>query len=133
MGMYTEIYVNVDLKKDTPKDIISVLQKICSFESLGEEYPYRWSYLFGDGSYYTPNTQVASVTYDSFSKRWSLLGKGDIKNYGGEIEKFFRWIAPYVDNEFEDVFMGYWRYEEDVLPTLVLLKEDGTLEYKDAK
>lgn len=29
MGMYTEIYVNVDLKRDTPEEVIHVLKAMC--------------------------------------------------------------------------------------------------------
>ena len=92
MGMYTEIYINVDLKRETPDDVISVLKAMCSFDSEAEclaDKPPRWSYLFNSGSYYTPNTSCASLTWDETSNSYSLLGKGDIKNYGSEIFGFW--------------------------------------------
>jgi hypothetical protein len=29
MGMYTEIYVNVDLKQETPDEVLNVLKAMC--------------------------------------------------------------------------------------------------------
>jgi hypothetical protein len=73
-------------------------------------------------SYYTPSTCCHSLTCDSTTKSWSLLGKGDIKNYAGEIQKFFEWIIPYVDGCPGD-FIGYSRHEENRKPTLFFLPE----------
>lgn len=119
--MYTEIYINVDLKKDTPDDVIEVLKALCGIH-MGL-YPSKWGGLFYSGSYYTPNTYCHSLTFDTISNQWSLLGKGDIKNYNMEIEEFFEWIMPYVDGYPGD-FIGYSRYEEDQKPTLMFLPED---------
>jgi hypothetical protein len=120
--MYTEIYVNVDLKTETPPEIIEVLKAICGDgdESALEGKPGRWCMLFNSGSYYTPNTSCKNLTYDKIGNRWSLLGKGDIKNYEREIEQFFEWLSPWIDAE-EGDFIGYTRYEEISTPTLVLL------------
>ena len=118
MGMYTEIYVNADLKEETPDSVVEVLKAMCEFNRDAKclaDRPERWSRLFGNGSYYTPNTQCAKLTFDSIAKNYSLLGKGDIKDYGGEIEAFFEFIKPWCDGG----FIGYYRYEEDRAPTLV--------------
>jgi hypothetical protein len=127
MGMYTEIYVNVDLKKETPEDVINVLKAMCGMEDSDEKvlepYPDRWNGLFYSGSYYTPNTRCHSLTYDNISNQWSLLGKGDIKNYEQEIQQFFEWIIPHVEGYSGD-FIGYHRYEEQRVPTLVFLPDD---------
>jgi hypothetical protein len=128
MGMYTEIYVNVNLKKETPDDVIKVLKAMCRMlpdQECSEvliDYPDRWSCLFSNMSYYTPSTNCSFLEFDGITQRWSLLGKGDIKNYEGEIEKFFEWIIPYVDGYSED-FIGYSRYEECLKPTLIFLPE----------
>jgi hypothetical protein len=118
MGMYTEIYVNVDLKKETPYEVICVLKAICEKDFKPKhlnDYPDRWGALFCSGSYYTPNTSCANLTFDNISGQYSLLGKGDIKNYDGEIEAFFTFIKPWC----EEGFIGYYRYEENREPTLV--------------
>ena len=128
MGMYTETYVNVDLKEQTPSDVISALKAICGgdFDNpLLATFPPRWSLLFGNGSYYTPLTCVGKLTFDEIRGAWSLIGKGDIKNYGGEIEQFFEWIDPWVDAK-EGEFIGYHRHEENLLPTLVTKKPEPT-------
>ena len=134
MGMYTEIYVNVDLKKETPDDVIQVLKAMVGHLSNEEEYevlkdyPSRWSCLFSDMSYYTPRTHCRYLHFDTISNQWSLLGKGDIKNRTNEIEQFFEWITPWVDGYPGD-FIGYKRYEECRKPTLYFLPdgedEDG--------
>lgn len=124
MGMYTEIYVNVDLIETVPANVIAVLKAMCrdGNEDDLKPFPARWAYLFNSGSYYTPNTSCANLTFDDISKQWSLLGKGDIKNYENEIEQFFAWIAPYVDAE-PGAFIGYSRYEQALVPTLHLKPE----------
>lgn len=122
MGMYTEIYVNIDLKENTPEDIIEVLKTMCHMSDdniMLKDKPQRWAYLFNNGSFYTPLTSCANLTYNNISHQWSLLGKGDIKNYDDEIGQFFKWLMPYIDAH-EGDFIGYSRYEESQLPELVL-------------
>jgi hypothetical protein len=143
MGQYTEIYVNIDLKEDVPEEVIDTLKcmvndvfcvsnwdddyfdhKVICYESdrfneLMKDKPDRFYLLFKNMSYYTPYTQVGKLSYDYISGRWSLIGKGDIKNYCSSIEAFFEWIAPYSDTE----FLGYSRYEEDDEPTLYYRKD----------
>ena len=120
MGMYTEIYVNVDLKEDTPKSVIKILESICDGVGIDSKYPERWYCLFFNVSYYTPHTSVSKLTFNMTSNRYSLLGKGNINNYAGEIEAFFEFLIPWVDGKSGD-FIGYSRYESEKLPTLVLL------------
>lgn len=124
MGMYTEIYVNVDLKKETPQEIIDTLKQICANEQP-DGFPEESLLLFNDRSYYTPCTYVRSLTYDEISQRWSFLGKGDLMNRNQEIEHFFDWLMPWVEGYPGD-FVGYRRYEEDQEPTLVFIPEDKT-------
>ena len=118
MGMYTEIYINADLKENTPAEVINTLKAMCEFDRDSDHlqgFPNRWAFLFGSGSYYTPNTSAQSLTFDDIGRNWSIIGKGDIKNYDEEIQKFFDWIKPWC----EDGFIGYHRYEEQWSPTLV--------------
>jgi hypothetical protein len=123
MGMYTEIYVNVDLKEETPQEIIDILRQLCAgLQPNG--FPNRSGNLFNNGSYYTPSTYVHSLTYDEISRQWSFLGKGDLKNYSGEVQHFFDWLMPWVDG-FPGDFVGYHRYEQDQKPTLVFYSRNG--------
>lgn len=122
MGMYTEIFVSVDLRSDVPEDVIAVLKAICGGEDKTplQGKPERWARLFSSGSFYTPNTSCAILNYDETGKLWSLLGKGDVKNYGGEIEAFFEWLMPYVAAD-PGAFIGYKRHEDSLVPELVYL------------
>lgn len=129
MGMYTEIYVNVDLRRDTPEEVIHVLKAMCGKldpeieEEALKDFPDRWCMLFSDCSYYTPRTFCKYLEFDSISNQWSLLGKGDIKNYGCEIEQFFEWLSPHID-AWDGDFIGYKRHEEDQVPLMLFKKGD---------
>ena len=121
MGMYTEFYVNVDFVKNPPKEVVETIKAICNKDDRSKylsDKPVRWSILFNSGSCYTPNTEACFFKFDEISGRWSLLGKGDIKNYENEIEDFFEFISPYVKDE----FMGYLRYEGSREPQLFYSK-----------
>lgn len=126
MGMYTEIYVNVDLRKETPENVITTLKAMCGMlsyeeaDTVLEHHPKRWHCLFSNMSYYTPSTYCQFLNFDDISQQWSLLGKGDIKNYAQEIQAFFKWIMPWVDGYPGD-FIGYSRYEENKVPTLYFI------------
>jgi hypothetical protein len=118
MGMYTEIFVNVDLLAQTPENVLAVLRSMCGEEGAGplpEELP-DWSYLFYNRGFKL-NTSCRMLTKDSHSGCYSLLAKGDTKNCG-QIEAFFEWLMPWVD-AYEGVFIGYSRYEENYRPTLI--------------
>jgi hypothetical protein len=112
----------VDLKPETPEEVLAVLRAMCGDENQTplDGKPARWRRLFGNGGYYHPLTSCANLTFDKIAGHWSLLGKGDIKNYEGEIEAFFAWLMPWIDGE-EGDFIGYHCYEESLTPTLVLL------------
>lgn len=123
MGMYTEIYVNVDFKDDTPDDVINTVRAICNQDhesSFLKDKPNRWFMLFNNGSCYHTLTSVANLTFDKIGGHWSLLGKGDIKNYENEIQEFFDFIKPWCEND----FIGYYRYEESRTPTLVYSRDE---------
>lgn len=122
MGMYTEIYINVDLKPETPESVLAVLRAMCGDEDQSPlaGKPERWRCLFSDMSYYTPRTSCRILKYDEILRAWTLLGKGDIKNYENEIEQFFEWIKPWVQGE-PGEFIGYKRYESHLVPTLEFL------------
>lgn len=142
MGMYTEVYINVNLVENVPDDVLDVLEKMCDYKESHEEFfdqkghPVKWDYLFCDGSYYTPRTCCHNLTFDKIANTWSLLGKGDLKNYDNEIEKFFEWIDPYVAAN-KGEFIGYYQYETEESPTLVykqaMSKYDIQEQEEDAK
>lgn len=122
MGQYTEIFVNVDLKPETPEEVLAVLRAMCGGEDQTplDGKPWRWRALFSNGSYYVPKTSCAKLIHHKDDGFYSLLGKGDIKNYEREIEQFFEWLIPYID-AFPSEFIGYKRYEELDAPDLLFM------------
>lgn len=68
------------------------------------------------------------LTINSILGQHSLLGKGGIENYNEEIEKFFSWVAPFVEGEPGD-FIEYMRYEESQEPVLVYLTEGPSVKF----
>lgn len=122
MGMYTQIFVNVDLKENTPVQILNMLRSMAKKAEITDigGIPQRWNYMFrSKSSYFAGTTFCTFQEQDNFNKNYSFTGLGDIKNYGNEIGEFFELIAPYVC----DNVMGHWWYEEDEEPTIAL-KED---------
>ncbi len=118
MGMYTEIFINADLKESTPSSVINVLKAMCENDSDSEhlkDKPSRWAYLFNNGSFYLPLTECGKLTFDEGGGHYSIIAKGDIKNYESEIEQFFEFVKPWCEGE----FIGYYRYEESREPTMV--------------
>ena len=117
MGMYTEIYARGTLVKDTPDQVVAMLQHM-----VGEDHDpvimpehelfktERWSLLGRGASAYFPATS-STVYKDSYSNNWAFMLHANLKNYGNEIAKFFDWIEPYVEGS-EGDFMGYSLYEE---------------------
>ena len=63
--------------------------------------------------------------YDDITKQWFLLNRSDLKNYEGEIESFFDWVAPYAEKNSDKQFIGYELYEEDDEPTMYYLTDNG--------
>jgi len=118
VGMYTEVYFNVDLKEGTPKEVVDGL--IAYIKGDCDSRP-----LCCNMSYYTPNTSAFYAEFDEISKQWSLLCKGDLKNYERDIEAFVDLLKPHVKlNYGEKTFIGYMRYEENVEPTLFYVGEE---------
>jgi hypothetical protein len=137
MGIYTAVFVNVDLKSDMPDHMLDVLRCMCGneFQSMcgngmteGKDVkkvmkglPPGWSGLFLCGSYeYRRNTHFAILLRDAWSGYYSLIGRGETENYTGEIEKFFEWLIPWVHAE-KGAVIGYTLHEEATSPVLVCM------------
>lgn len=135
MGMYTECCFGVNLKENTPKEVITILNFMVKEE--GEEgeipppYPTdhplfktdRWTWMLrSGGSYYFAAIPFCEFFKDEISS-YRLTFWTNIKNYSGEWQAFLDWIAPYVDTHDPDTFTGFLRYEEDEHPTLIHVVE----------
>lgn len=126
MGMYTEILVkaSVDLDSISEKDL-NVIKYLFSggdepcTENLPEHKFFtlpRWNLIGHCSSYYHH-----PVVLNSMDEYGSIFSRSDIKNYDDEIDEFFDWIQPLVTKT-EGECIGYYWYEEDELPTLVVKK-----------
>lgn len=121
MGMYTELVLNVELKKDTPPEVISILEFLANRETAipvtTPKHEFfecdRWLMVASCSSYHFTPFSLANFQDNYLSTRF------DLKNYDSEIEKFVDWLTPYLD-AFDGDFLGYKRYEEDDMPTLLL-------------
>lgn len=115
MDFYTEIFINVNLNIRTPPEVIKVLSNICNKIQLTEPYT-AWDSLFEDKLFY--NMSCGQLTQNGRTGNYSLLGKGNLKDYKGQINAFFNWIMPYVEAPYGQ-FIGYKLREGDLEPTLV--------------
>lgn len=126
MGMYTEINIAFELKRDAPGEVCEMLKYMAT--SGDKDRPpslpghaffecERWDFLFRCDSYYFPGNSHAEFYFDEISKSWFLVARANLKNYDGEIEAFMEWIAPYVEC-CDGEYFGYSRYEETDWPTL---------------
>jgi hypothetical protein len=123
MGMYTEIFVSARVK---PGDqaVIDVLKYLTSDVEQPTKLPDhplfstdRWQWVLRGSSHYFVPRSVSLFDYDDIARCWVLIARSDIKNYGGEIEKFFDWLRPHLEAH-KDEMIGYSRYEEDRVPTI---------------
>lgn len=131
MGMYTELVMNVGLVDDLDPEIAALLKKMIEgYESdyappeSVKNHPLfatdRWKFMLCTGSFYfvpSGNSKLIENDHGRIVRHVSI--RTDLKNYGGEIEHFVDFIAPFV--EF-DGFAGYKRYEEDDDPTLLYIE-----------
>jgi len=128
MGMYTELYLAVELRGDTPKDVIDALTLLTSSEDIAASnpiFPDRTVFfpLRSGGSYYFDAIETCAFQYDDNAEAWYLTFVTSIKNYENEWGTFLDWISPYIA---DDGHVGHLRYEESDLPT-VLYMERGRI------
>lgn len=131
MGMYTELVMAVELKKDTPNAVIEVLKYMVGDIEDEPSMPKhelfeadRWRFMLRCDSYYFDGVTNSILKSDWVSNSYYLTVRSNLKNYNSEIEKFIDWITPYVNLSYSDsnrMFVGYSRYEESDEPTLIYL------------
>ena len=127
MGMYTELYLGLEIKKDIPmslqnwllannKDLNKTyeeISKMCPNKELEET---NLSTLAG-GSYYFDAQQHYEFVYDDISLTYYLTMGVNIKNYDNDIYKFLKLITPYITTIGH---IGHIRYEEHEFPTILM-------------
>lgn len=134
MGMYTELNIGVNLRSDTPQNIIGILQYMLGDvdEVAVTDHPLfstpRWDMMLQCDSYYFDGRTDSSMELDDISHRYELNVRCNLKNYDNEIELFLDFIRPYLETV---GFIGYTRYEEDDDPTLIYNNvHNDTIEYE---
>ena len=121
--MYTEFNAAFKLKEGTPDNVIGEVKALCELPISGGELECGgWPGMFMCHSYYFDADPHSTCRLDEITKQYHVTIRCNFKNYGSEIESFVDWIWPHVDLNDYDIFIGYKRYEEDDLPTLLLNK-----------
>lgn len=127
MGMYTEFVYAIDLRENTPQEVIDLLNYMTNTGDNCDEIEIPKHELFGDtrwrhmlkcdSAYFLGKSSVHFSKY-SYMNEYNLTVRTNFKNYDDEITLFLDWIKPYV-SACCDEFLGYYRYEEDIDPTLI--------------
>lgn len=126
MGMYTELNINVNLCENMPQDICDTLKAMLANDSNFvvpasiANHPLfksnRWRWMLVSTSCYFDGLTRSAFCFSNVLLEWQLTIRCNLKNYDGEIEKFLDLLSPYISTE---DFLGYMRYEEDIMPTLI--------------
>jgi hypothetical protein len=127
MGTYTEINCAFELIKETPQDVIAILTHMLDRRNHRPTpmptHPLfeteSWDMLLTSSSYYFAATEAQSAVWlDEIDGQHRVAIRSNLKNYDDEIEEFIDWITPYIDALPGD-FLGYSRYENTEVPTLI--------------
>lgn len=126
MAMYTDLFIDVDFKKNTPDSIIFLLKAISGDESFKErlsEDSSKFTRIFRRNSLSFPNTACAILSFNEDEGQYSLIAKGTVNNSCGVIESFIELISPHIDNYFNE-FIGFKRGEQEFEPTLIYVRDN---------
>jgi hypothetical protein len=126
MGMYTEFFLRVRLRRNTPVEIIDTLDYMLRDKDRDEQdflppaHPLfettRWNYML---RMYVGDGQMDS----RLSRKYGdihLRVHTSLKNYENEIEKFVDWLTPYIDVFDDGQFLGWKQYEEWDAPAILV-------------
>lgn len=129
MGMYTEFHFNVELAKDVPAEVLAILHAMAGTKESADKIPSplpdhalfkseRWRWMLLCDSYYFHAETNSTLTFDDNGDDWRLCVRCNLKNYDDEIAHFVDWITPYLA-ALPGEFLGFSRYEESDIPTLI--------------
>ena len=132
MGMYTEMYVKAIFKENLPNDVVNIIKYMLGMGDIKVEdlklpdhelfKTPRWECMLRSSSHYHIPFALNKFIYNEISEKYFLVARADFKNYNGEIEKFFDWLKPYLQREFDKTLIGYSLYEVDTEPKLDYLE-----------
>lgn len=128
MGMYTELSMRCELKKDVPQYVIDTLKLMLDHEPSIDETDWpketigvitgRQKWMLLSASYYLHPFSKSFLDYDPMTRTYFLSTLFNIKNYDKEIEGFIEWLTPFIDAN-DGTFLGYRLYEEGNTPQLL--------------
>lgn len=129
MGMYTEIFLRGEIDKSAPQEVHNILHYLIGDIEQGPidipNHPFfetqRWEAIAGMTSAYFPEHPKSVLVKSDWGDHWNLVIHSNLKNYEGEIGKFFHWIEPYMEGHPGLVF-GWEFYEEADIPILYAKK-----------
>ena len=121
MGMYTQLLLDIELKKDTPKEIIDTLKEMVDIDGDCKFWNNRLNWCFNSSSYYFNNNHHANIQFDEISEVYKLFVYCDFKDYDDEIKILLSWLKPYIEDNGD--MIGYTRYEEEEMPIILFVKD----------
>lgn len=129
MGMYTEFIFGATLK-GLPEHVAEAIDAVInkddctvgtSKEAMDFIDEYELGRLFHGSSYYFgAHCNKPTFVWDKIGEEWVLSTRANCNNYKGQIEKFIKFITPYVEDGsgYPHELIAYVQYEEAEYPTL---------------
>lgn len=126
--MYTQLHIGTRLDEKIPPVVKNTLDfMVGNTDEAPEHLPNhelfrhaRWEFMLRCDSYYFDYKTHSLFKYDDIGNHYWLNVTCNLKNYENEIALFLDWIYDYLEDKQIDQFIGYMRYEEDDMPTLIL-------------
>ncbi len=125
--MYTELIFGASFEKTTPKEIIETLRyMVGDTEKPGNlAFDSKRNPLQGGSYYFGVSSSATKMYYDNITKCWILSSRANLKNYDDDIEKFLKWIKPYIKNGSGSREMyAIIIHEEQSEPTIYYLRDE---------
>ncbi len=126
MGHYTEFSFQANLRKDTPSEVINLLNRVVNERDLGHdkvlfktsdvfkpEFDHvffkcdRWYMLFLS----TNGCEGMKTTFSKVKNYYELSIHSEFKNYDDEVDYFMDWIKPFIVGRKKKQYVGYWKSE----------------------
>ena len=122
--MYTELQLNCELKESN----YGVLYALGN-QDKNVGFEHVWCGMLQGCSAYFPYNSNSCYEESEWGNFLSI--RCNIKNYKNELQEFLDYIHQSI-RAFDGDFLGFIRYEEDQLPTILIYRDDK-IEYKEFK
>lgn len=121
--MYTELQLNCELDNIDYGVLFALGEKD---KNIG--FDHVWCGMLQGCSAYFPYNAKSEYTIDRWGDTY-LNVKCNIKNYRDQLQEFLGYLHKSI-KAIDGDFLGFIRYEEDQLPTLLIYRDDY-IEYKE--